>query len=113
MEASKMITFKNLPATDLQHAIDIELASYPADEAASLQSLTYRQKNAGNAFIATSNDDKKETSSNTTTPSVEEDEDDECPICLEVLPKNDLKFTRMPCCGKGMHYKCGKKQSER
>ena len=47
----KMITFKNLPATDLQHAIDIELASYPADEAASLQSLTYRQKNAGNAFI--------------------------------------------------------------
>ena len=45
------ITFQVLPATDLQDAIDIELASYPADEAASLTGLTYRQKNSGNAFI--------------------------------------------------------------
>jgi PhzF family phenazine biosynthesis protein len=46
-----MITFKRVPYDDLQRAIDIELASYPADEAASLQSLTYRQREAPNAFI--------------------------------------------------------------
>ena len=36
-------TLKNLPKQDVQAALDIELASYPADEAASLTSLTFRQ----------------------------------------------------------------------
>ena len=78
----------------------------------------------------TSTDDKKKTSSNTTTPQnvrrtndkketsssttqqQPEEQDDECPICLEVLPKLSTKFVRMVCCGKGMHYACGKKQDE-
>ena len=29
-----------------------------------------------------------------------------CPICLEDLPKDDMKFDRLWCCGKGMHREC-------
>ena len=71
----------------------------------------------------TSTDDKKETSSNTTpqddndkkstassTTTQQEEEQDECPICLELLPKSVAKFARNTCCGKGMHYACAKKQ---
>jgi uncharacterized protein len=45
-----LITFKNLPEEDIESAINIELASYPSDEAASLNSLTFRQKNALECF---------------------------------------------------------------
>ena len=31
---------------------------------------------------------------------------DDCCICNESLPKLDIKFTRMTCCGKGIHTKC-------
>ena len=50
--------------------------------------------------------DKKSTSS--TTPQQPEEEDDKCPICLEVLPKSSMKYLRMTCCGKGIHYACEK-----
>ena len=43
-------TLKNLPKEDVQAALEIELASYPADEAASLTSLTYRQEHAFECF---------------------------------------------------------------
>ena len=34
-------------------------------------------------------------------------EDEEvCSICLNSLPKLAIKFTRMECCGKGLHNKC-------
>jgi hypothetical protein len=38
----------------------------------------------------------------------EEEEGDECPICLENLPKDATKFTRFICCGKGIHGHCNK-----
>ena len=71
----------------------------------------------------TSTDNKKETSSNTSTPDDNdtkstssttqkqpEEEQDECPICLEVLPKLGSKFLRNACCGKGIHFACEKKK---
>ena len=36
----------------------------------------------------------------------EEEEEDDCSICNETLPKLASKFTRMTCCGKGLHNKC-------
>eukprot|EP00943_MAST-04B_sp_MAST-4B-sp1_P008100 g8100.t1 len=45
-----LITFKNLPEADIQNALNIEQASYPSDEAASQNSLTFRQKNALECF---------------------------------------------------------------
>ena len=33
---------------------------------------------------------------------------DDCPICLDVLPKVSSQFTRLTCCGKGLHDKCAK-----
>jgi hypothetical protein len=38
----------------------------------------------------------------------EEEEGDECPICLEILPKDVTKFNRMTCCGNGIHIHCDK-----
>jgi len=32
---------------------------------------------------------------------------DECPICLEELPKFANQFARFTCCGKGIHHHCG------
>ena len=29
-----------------------------------------------------------------------------CPICLEMLPKDDRKFVRFTCCGQGVHKTC-------
>ena len=37
-----------------------------------------------------------------------EDEGDECPICLEELPRDMSTFTRMVCCGNGLHAGCAK-----
>jgi len=33
-------------------------------------------------------------------------QEEECSICLDSLPKLASKFTRMTCCGKGLHDKC-------
>jgi len=33
---------------------------------------------------------------------------DECCICLEDLPKDVTKFSRLSCCGNGVHEHCGK-----
>jgi TPR repeat protein len=38
----------------------------------------------------------------------EEEEGDECPICLEILPKDATQFVRWSCCGNGMHMHCDK-----
>ena len=38
-------------------------------------------------------------------PQEEEDKED-CPICCDALPKLAFQFTRMTCCGKGLHKKC-------
>jgi len=35
-----------------------------------------------------------------------EEEEELCSICLDSLPKLASKFTRMTCCGKGLHIKC-------
>jgi TPR repeat protein len=37
---------------------------------------------------------------------MKEEEGDECPICLELLPKDDMTFTRWQCCGNGLHHHC-------
>ena len=34
------------------------------------------------------------------------EEKEECSICLDSLPKFASEFTRMTCCGKGLHTKC-------
>ena len=57
MASLHAITFRPLPAKDLQHAITIELSSYPADEAADLAQLTHRQSVAGSAFIGCYSDE--------------------------------------------------------
>jgi len=37
----------------------------------------------------------------------QKEEEEECSICLDDLRKyGDSKFSRPPCCGKGMHNKC-------
>ena len=54
------ITFRTPASEDIPTCLDIELASYPSDEAASMESLTYRQQNAPNYFLcacASNNDD--------------------------------------------------------
>ena len=35
-----------------------------------------------------------------------EEEEELCSICLDSLPRLSSKFTRMTCCGKGLHDKC-------
>ena len=40
-------------------------------------------------------------------PQEEEDKED-CPICTDALPKLSYQFTRLQCCGKGLHIKCAK-----
>ena len=44
------LTFRPLTVADISRGIEIESNSYPADEAASLDALCYRQRNAGDAF---------------------------------------------------------------
>jgi TPR repeat protein len=55
--------------------------------------------------------ERKEDEDRTTKPKKEEKEEeegDECPICLENLPKDVTQFTRMTCCGNGIHKFCFK-----
>jgi len=71
----------------------------------------------------TTDDDKKETATSTTTTQPQDEKEEpptttyqqqqqkvekgeECPICLDVLPKYSSSFMRADCCGKGMHVKC-------
>ena len=51
------------------------------------------------------------------TPIQEEDKEDcpqeaedieDCPICCDALPKLSSQFTRLTCCGKGLHDRCYK-----
>jgi len=35
-----------------------------------------------------------------------EEEEDVCPVCIEALQKDDAKYVRMTCCGKGIHMWC-------
>lgn len=44
------LTFRALPASDVARAAEIETASYPADEAATLEKLEYRQRVAPELF---------------------------------------------------------------
>jgi TPR repeat protein len=58
---------------------------------------------------AQDNNDGERKIDETTTPKKEmEEEGDECPICLEILPNDAMKFSRWTCCGKGMHRHCFK-----
>ena len=58
---------------------------------------------------AQDNNDGERKTDETTTPKKEmEEEGDECPICLEILPKDTTKFDRWACCGKGIHQHCFK-----
>lgn len=53
------LQLKKLPPEDVDEAYKIERDSYPSDEAATLEGMTYRQKNAGlyfyGLYMATSN----------------------------------------------------------
>jgi TPR repeat protein len=53
----------------------------------------------------TSPQQKKEKNKKT---EADEEEGDECPICLENLPKVTSQFTRWTCCGNGIHKHCFK-----
>ena len=41
-------------------------------------------------------------------PLQEEEDKEDCPICTDALPKLSYQFTRLTCCGKGLHNKCYK-----
>ena len=51
-------TFKLLPKTDVEKAFALEISNYPEDEAASLEGLVYRQKEAGLYFLGCYSPDK-------------------------------------------------------
>jgi TPR repeat protein len=38
----------------------------------------------------------------------EEEDKEDCPICCDALPRFSNQFTRLTCCGKGLHDKCYK-----
>ena len=38
----------------------------------------------------------------------ESEDKEDCPICTDALPKLSNQFTRLSCCGKGLHNKCAK-----
>ena len=50
--------------------------------------------------------ERKEHNATETTTNDQEEERDECPICLEMIPKIDAYFTRFVCCGNGLHDHC-------
>ena len=49
---------------------------------------------------------EEDTTNNNLPPTYEEG--DECPICLEILPKDVTKFLFFTCCGNGIHIHCFK-----
>jgi TPR repeat protein len=61
-----------------------------------------KKKNEQNMKEDTTKDGKKE-------KAMQEAEDvEDCPICTDALPKLSQQFTRLQCCGKGLHIKCYK-----
>merc|ERR1711865_606538 len=63
-----------------------------------------KKKNEKNMKEDETNDGKKEKPK-----TIQEEEDKEdCPICTDALPKLSHQFTRLACCGKGLHKKCYK-----
>lgn len=52
------LSYRQPNKKDISTCFDIEIASYPSDEAASLESLTYRQQQASPYFLCASLDDK-------------------------------------------------------
>ncbi|CAB9502474.1 Aralkylamine N-acetyltransferase [Seminavis robusta] len=57
------ISYRSPSANDIASCLAIESASYPPDEAATLESLTYRQANAGDYFqcaVINNNDDNND-----------------------------------------------------
>jgi len=38
----------------------------------------------------------------------QEEEEDVCPVCIEAVQKDETKFNRFTCCGKGIHKWCDK-----
>ncbi|KAF7369040.1 Acyl-CoA N-acyltransferase [Mycena venus] len=49
--SSSALTFKNVPAEDLEKAIEIETQGFPPDEAATLEAFRLRQSLAGDLFL--------------------------------------------------------------
>ncbi|RHZ72435.1 hypothetical protein Glove_242g143 [Diversispora epigaea] len=45
------IVYKNVPASDIERSFELESQGYPPEEAATLEKLEYRQKNAPTLFI--------------------------------------------------------------
>jgi TPR repeat protein len=41
-------------------------------------------------------------------PTQEEEDKEDCPICTDALPRLSSQFTRLICCGKGLHTKCAR-----
>jgi len=100
--------FQKAAAQGYEHAI---AALEQVDKDIKRTTTTSTDDKKSISSTTTQNDnDKKSTSSSTTTQ--QEEDEDECPICLEVLPKFSMKFVRMICCGKGMHHACRKKKNK-
>jgi len=59
-----------------------------------------KKKNGQNMNDNGTEDGKKEK------PIQEEEDKEDCPICTDALPKLSGQFTRLTCCGKGLHDKC-------
>ena len=49
---------------------------------------------------------KKVTTDDNDKKKKEAEDKEDCPICCDALPKLGHQFTRLICCGKGLHYKC-------
>ncbi|CAG8433159.1 9560_t:CDS:2 [Diversispora eburnea] len=45
------IVYQNVPASDIERAFELESQGYPPEEAATLEKLEYRQKNAPKLFL--------------------------------------------------------------
>ena len=69
-------------------------------------------KEAGEEEDDTKSGSKNKTSSPTIQPKPIEEEKDECPICLDDIPRDDSIFTRFTCCGKGLHNHCADQFNE-
>jgi TPR repeat protein len=68
-----------------------------------LRLVKERKKNGQNKKNG-SKDGKKKTPE----PKHEAEDKEYCPICTDALPKLSIAFTRLTCCGKGLHDKCAK-----
>ena len=53
-------------------------------------------------------DGSKDSKKKTPEPKHEAEDKEDCPICTDALPRLSIAFTRLTCCGKGLHDKCAK-----